>query len=163
MSDNRDLERRILKALQKHQTGKLNKRRLIIFSLIAGLFVTIIFSKCQTNSPRYQQTYQQTKTNYSFFKLPRSFCGDKSAGGTGTWYPVYVDYSESNLRQIRQLYCCDAAYEPSVNKIIVASFYNHSKANQFVAILKSKNFRTAYLGYGQRITSSRTPNSNNCR
>lgn len=162
MSDNRDLERRILKALQRHQAGKDNKR-MWIFSIIAGLFVTIILSKCQTNSPRDQQTSQRNKTNSSFFKFPRSFCGDKSAGGTGTWYPVYVDYSESNLRQIRQLYCCDAAYDPSVNKIIVGSFYNPSKANQFVAILKSKNFRTAYLGYGQRITSSRTPNSNNCR
>ncbi len=162
MSDNRDLERRILKALQRHQAGKHNKRRWI-FSIIAGLFVTIVFSKCQTNSPRYQQTSQRNKTNYSSFKFPRSFCGDKSAGGTGTWYPVYIDYSESNLRQIRQLYCCDAAYDPSVNKIIVASFYNPSKANQFVALLKSKNFRTAYLGYAHRITISRTPNSNNCR
>ncbi|WP_449417508.1 hypothetical protein [Phormidium nigroviride] len=158
MSDNRDLEQKILKALQKHQAGKQHKSRLI-FSIIAGLFVTIILSKCQTNSPRYQQN----KANYYQFNFPMSFCGDRSAGGTGTWYPVYVDYSESTLRQIRQFYCCDADYDPSVNKIIVASFYNSSKANQFVAILKYKNFRTAYIGSGQKITSSRTPNYNNCR
>ncbi len=158
MSDNRELEQQILKALQKHQTAKLHKARLI-FSIIAGLFVTIILSKCQLFSPSNQENKQQ----YYTFNFPMSFCGDWSAGGTGTWYPVYVDYNEFNLRQIRQLYCCDAGYERSVNKILVASFYNRSKADQFVATLKSKNFPSAYLGSGRKITTSRTPNHNNCK
>lgn len=158
MSDNRNLEQQILKALQKHQAAKLHKARLI-FSIIAGLFVTIILSRCQLFS---QQVRQNTKQYYNF-NSPMNFCGDKSAGGTGTWYPVYVDYSEANLRQIRQFYCCDAAYEPSVNKILVASFYNRSKADQFVAILKDKNFGSAYLGSGLKITTSRTTSQNNCK
>lgn len=158
MSDNRDLEQKILKALQKHQAAKLHKAR-FIFSIIAGLFVTIILSKCQLFYPPARQNTKQ----YYTLNFPMNFCGDKSVGGTGTWYPVYVDYNESNLRQIRQFYCCDAAYERSVNKILVASFYNRSKADQFVAILKNKNFRNAYLGSGRRITTSRTPNQNNCK
>ncbi|HBE49824.1 MAG TPA: hypothetical protein DDW76_13775 [Cyanobacteria bacterium UBA11369] len=158
MSDNRDLEQKILKALQKHQAAKLHKARLI-FSIIAGLIVTIILSKCQLSSP---PTQPNTKQDY-IFNFPMSFCGDRSVGGTGTWYPVYVDYSESNLRQIRQLYCCDAAYEGSVNKILVASFYNRSKAEEFVAMLKNKNFGSAYLGSGLKITTSQTPSENNCK
>ncbi|MFB2918023.1 hypothetical protein [Aerosakkonema funiforme] len=156
MSDNSNLEQQILKALQKHQAAKLHKARLI-FSIIAGLFVTIILSKCQLFSPFRQNTKQ-----YYTFKTPMSFCGDKSAGGTGTWYPVYVDDSADNLIQIRKFYCCDAAYERSVNKILVASFYNRSKAEQFVAILKNKNFPSAYLGSGRRITTSPTSSQDNC-
>ncbi len=158
MSDNRDLEQKILKALQKHQAAKLHKARLII-SIIAGLFVTIILSKCQLfSSPARQNTKQ-----YYTFNYPMNFCGDNSAGGTETWYPVYVDYSEANIRQIRKFYCCDAAYERSVNKILVASFYNRSKAQQFVVILRNKNFGSAYLGSGRKITTSRTSNQNNCK
>lgn len=158
MSDNSDLEQRILKALQKHQSAKLHKARLI-FSIIAGLIVTIILSKCQLFSPPARQNNKQ----YYTFSSPMSFCGDKSAGGTGTWYPVYVDYSAANLRQIRKFYCCDAGYERSGNKILVASFYNRSKAEQFVVILRNKNFGSAYLGSGRKITTSRTSNQNNCK
>lgn len=158
MSDNRDLEQKILKALQKHQAAKLHKARLI-FSIIAGLFVTIILSKCQLYSPPTQQHTKQDNT----FNFPMSFCGDRSVGGTGTWYPVYVDYSESNLGEIRQLYCCDAAYEGSVNKILVASFYNRFKAEEFVAILKNKKFGSAYIGSGIKITTSGTLSQNNCK
>lgn len=158
MSDNRNLEQQILKALQKHQAAKLHKARLM-FSIIAGLFVTIILSKCQIfPAPPNQPTSKQ----YYTFNFPMSFCGDRSAGGTGTWYPVYVDYSESNLRQIRQFYCCDAAYVGSANKILVASFYHRSKAEEFVAIIK-KNFGSAYLGSGIKITTSQTPSQDNCK
>ena len=158
MSDNESLEQQILKALQKHQAAKLHKARLI-FSIVAGLIVTIILSKCQLFSPPARQNAKQ----YYNFNSPMSFCGDNSAGGTGTWYPVYVDYSAANLRQIRKFYCCDAGYERSVNKILVASFYNRSKADQFVAILKNKNFPSVYIGSGRKITTSRTSNENNCK
>lgn len=158
MRDNESLEQQILKALQKHQAAKLHKARLI-FSIIAGLLVTIILSKYQFFYPPARHNTKQ----YDPFNYPMNFCGDKSAGGTGTWYPVYVDYSESNLIKITNFYCCDAAYERSLNKILVASFYNRSKADQFVATLKNKNFRSAYLGSGRTITTSRTPTQNNCK
>lgn len=160
MSDNRDLEKKILKALRRDQTKTRHKLRLI-FSIIAGLIVTIILSQIKS-SPRPNSSPSSQKIYYNFY-FPMSSCGNISAGGTNTWYPVYVNYSESNLIQIQKFYCCDAEYDPSTNKIIVASFYNRAKADQLVAILKSKNFSTAYLGSGGRITTSRTANSNNCR
>lgn len=159
MSENRDLEQKILQALQRYQTKTSHKFRLI-FSISAGLIVTIILSLIKiTPSPNSSRS----GTIYYIFNFPMSFCGDRSAGGTNIWYPVYINYSESDLRQIRRLYCCDAEYDPSSNRILVASFYNPAKADQFVAILRAKNFRTAYLGRGQSITSYRTTNHNNCR
>lgn len=164
MSDNRDLEQKILKALRRHQTKTSHKLRLI-FSIIAGLFVTIILSQIKGNSPPNPppNSSPSTQKTYYPFSFPMTYCGNISAGGTNTWYPVYVNYSESNLKQIQRFYCCDAQYDPSTNKIIVASFYNRAKADQLVAILKSKNFSSAYLGSAGRIATSRTSNSSKCR
>lgn len=160
MSENRDLEKKILQALQRHQTKNIHKSRLI-FSIIAGLVVTIVLSQIKI-SPSLKMSRSSQKTYYTFY-FPMSVCGDISAGGENIWYPVYIDYSESNLRQIRKFYCCDAEYDPLSDQIIVASFYNRAKADQFVATLRAKNFRTAYVGTGQRITSYRTNNHNNCK
>jgi hypothetical protein len=160
MSDNRDLEQKILKALRRHQTKTSHKSRLI-FSIIAGLIVTIIFSQIKSNPP--PNSSPSTQKTYYPFSFPMTYCGNISAGGTNNWYPVYVNYSESNLIQIQKFYCCDAEYDPSTNKIIVASFYNRAKADQLVAILKSQKFSSAYLGSGERIATSRTSNSKKCR
>jgi len=90
-----------------------------------------------------------------------SFCGDISAGGTNKWYRVYVNYTDSNLRRIRKYYCCDA-YANAANQIIVASFYNRSKANKFVAELKRRGFN-ARRGTGTVVTTTRTRKVNHCK
>ena len=107
---------------------------------------------------RYKQTIQ---TNY--FNSPMTYCGDPTAGGTNTWYPVYVTYSEENLRIIRQSFCCDAFYKESVNMIQVASFYNRSKADQLVASLKASNLKSTWIGEGQVVNTSPSSHRSNCK
>ena len=114
----------------------------------------------QPPKPGYIQkaTTQTYSLNYSV-----TYCGDKTAGGTNSWYPVYTAYSADNLRIIRQSFCCNAFYDSSVNLIQVASFYNRSKATQLVSLLKSRNLKSTWIGEGQIVTTSASKSRNNCK
>jgi len=132
--------------------------------LIAGIGVTCLlylgWYYAQPPKPGYIQ--KPTTQTYSFnYRL--TYCGDKTSGGTNSWYPVYTAYSTENLKIIRQSFCCNAFYDSSVNLIQVASFYNRSKATQLVSALKSRNLKSTWIGDGQIVTTSASKSRNNCK
>jgi hypothetical protein len=113
--------------------------------------------------PPQHEVSNKRATQTNSLNYPRTYCGDKTAGGTNTWYPVYIAYSAENLRIIHQSFCCNAFYDSSVNLIQVASFYNRSKADRLVAALKSRNLKSTWIGEGQIVTMSPSNSRNNCR
>jgi hypothetical protein len=74
--------------------------------------------------------------------FPLSSCGDSHPGGINLWYPVNVNYSESNLKFIQNNYCRDAfvKYVEDTNNdmIQVASFLNINDARRFANLLRTK-------------------------
>jgi hypothetical protein len=78
--------------------------------------------------------------------FPKASCGDEmpTDGTTGTvnLYPVFVDYSDSNLQTIKDNYCGDALQtirkDSGEKAIQVASFTSAERANQFKEFLGTK-------------------------
>jgi len=132
--------------LHKHQRPKFFSKNRLIFSTIASFLIMTGYGMFQSCTS---------------FNFPMSSCGDISPDGTNTWYRVYVNYTDSNFQEIRNYYCCDA-YVNAANQITVASFYNQSKANKFVAELKSRGFN-ARRGTGTVVTTTRTRKVNHCK
>ncbi len=122
------------------------------------LYLGWYYGQPPQQSIRHKKTTQTNSLNYSL-----SYCGDKTSGGTNTWYPVYIAYTKENLKIIRQSFCCNAFYDSSLNLIQVASFYNRSKADQLVAAMKSRNLKNMSIGEGQIVTTSPSHSRNNCR
>lgn len=75
------------------------------------------------------------------FNFPMDTCGDTHRNAS-TWYPVYVNYSESNLRLIRSQYCRDAIRNrregSKLHSIQVASFIDREDAIRFAELMKEK-------------------------
>lgn len=75
------------------------------------------------------------------FNFPMDTCGDTNRNAS-TWYPVYVNYSESNLRLIRSQYCRDAILNrregSKLHSIQVASFVDREDAVIFAELMKEK-------------------------
>ncbi|NJS09253.1 MAG: hypothetical protein HC789_02150 [Microcoleus sp. CSU_2_2] len=80
--------------------------------------------------------------------FPKAGCGDKmptvSKTDTVNLYPVFVDYSDSNLQTIKDNYCGDAFLKITTKDqdkkyvIQVASFTSEERANQFKEFLGTK-------------------------
>lgn len=104
-----------------------------------------------------QQPNTANISHQNLLKFPLNYCGDKTAGGTNMWYPVYADYSEKNLRTIKKSFCCDSYFDESANLIQVASFYNQKNANNLVKILKVNGITSARVGTGEQKTTARSP------
>ncbi|TAG88902.1 MAG: hypothetical protein EAZ09_01555 [Oscillatoriales cyanobacterium] len=130
----------------------------VTFLALVGFFLIGRYIQPPQQSISHKKTTQTNSLNYSL-----TYCGDKTAGGTNTWYPVYIAYSPENLKIIHQSFCCNAFYDSSLNLIQVASFYNRSKADQLVAALKSRNLKSISIGEGQIVTTSPSHSRNNCR
>lgn len=86
----------------------------------------------------------QERANYSAYSynFPMNSCGDQDTGENNLWYPVYVDYSESNLSIIRNSYCADAIKNwreiKGFSSIQVASFISYAKAQEFANIMRNE-------------------------
>ncbi len=80
-------------------------------------------------------------------EFPKASCGDRNPGGSHTWHPVLVDYSEATLRRIQTDYCRDAMRKD--NTIQVASFLSVEKAQDFASFMQnavgSGRLGSAYL------------------
>lgn len=67
--------------------------------------------------------------------FPRKLCQEPDAGGAGTWYPVWLEYSAETLKRVQSKYCRDTfivfAGEASETFIQVASFANRFQAEAF--------------------------------
>jgi len=131
---------------------------------VIGVFCVIYVTAHYSQLSKKKVTINAPSVIYNYsFRFPMSSCGDKTAGGTNTWYPVYVEYDEARARTIRQYFCCDAFYDSSVNLIQIASFYNRSMANEFVKVMKANKFDSARVGSGRLITTYPSFQHNNCR
>lgn len=86
-----------------------------------------------------QSTGQQEQSNYTF---PSDTCGARDPGGTNTWYPVYINYSEKNLSNVQNEYCRDAILEYrediDLHSIQVASFLNLADAQKFASLMRAE-------------------------
>lgn len=127
---------------------------------ISGLVVLFLIAAFYQDQ-QYQQASSQNYEGSNSF--PLSYCGDRSAGGTNIWYPVYIAYSESNLRRIRNNLCCDAFYNPSIGQIQVASFYSRARATEMVAALKAANVTSARVGDGSVVNAMPSSRLKTCR
>lgn len=89
-----------------------------------------------TPSPQPEEVVQKR----SVYNFPANTCGDRDPGGTNTWYPVYVNYSEKNLSLVKDLYCRDAITKYRENlglhSIQIASFLNRSDAQKFAELMQ---------------------------
>lgn len=80
-----------------------------------------------------------SNTNISYY-FPLDSCGDRHSDGINTWYPVYIDDTEENLKIIRSSYCRDAIRnyreDVRIHSIQVASFLNRSEAQEFAELMQ---------------------------
>lgn len=147
--------------------SRQNKQKNRIIQLILSILIVIILHNAWNfiNNQSRQSTFTASqRTNESSYSFPLSSCGDYSAGGTNTWYPVYLDYNQSNLNKIRQSFCCDAFYNATLGGIQVASFYSGSRANEFAKVMRNNGFSTTKVGRGKTIkTVASNRLDNNCK
>jgi hypothetical protein len=151
---------------QKNSISGMSYPEFIWFIAGLGCFCLIYLSwpYAQRLPALYQQLFALVNSsNSSDLNFTPSSCGDRSAGGTNIWYPVYIAYSESNLRRIRNNFCCDAFYEPSVGQIQVASFYSQARASEMVAALKAANVTSARVGDGSVVNAMPSSGLKTCR
>jgi hypothetical protein len=93
-------------------------------------------------------TATNSPNTFDSVSFPKASCGDQMPTDKKTdtikLYPVFVDYSDSNLQTIKANYCGDALKKITKNKgkyvIQVASFTDEKRVNQF------KEFLTRKLG-----------------
>ncbi|MGL5064715.1 MAG: hypothetical protein ACRC62_32430 [Microcoleus sp.] len=97
-------------------------------------------------TPKPTTTATNLPNPFDSVSFPKASCGDEmpTDGTTGTvnLYPVFVDYSDSNLQTIKDNYCGDALQtirkDSGEKAIQVASFTSAERANQFKEFLGTK-------------------------
>jgi hypothetical protein len=125
--------------------------------LLTGTMLIILFScsrnqqnnttQVQTTERRLTETEVRELSNtFNSVSFPQESCGDKLPDNLKSddvkFYPVFIDYSESNLQTIKANYCQDAIKkirkENGKEAVQVASFDNEERANQFKVFLIKK-------------------------
>ena len=89
---------------------------------------------------------QSTNNPFQSMSFPKDSCGDSLPEDPDAYpvefYPVFIDYSESNLESVQSQFCRDSLkiYRKSLDEdyIQVASFVGKERANQFKALIQSK-------------------------
>lgn len=124
-----------------------------------------------TPSPSPTSTIQSpsippTPTNpFENSRFPQAACGDPMPNDNGSaisLYPVFVEYSDSNLQQIKSQFCQDAL--PKIRKdtnrqaVQVASFSSRDRAVLFTDFL-SKRVKGVSVGEPTILPISRSSNS----
>lgn len=118
------------------------KRQILISSLLVGLLLG-----CGETTP--DNTTQTTATpvrstnEFDRVSFPQDSCGDQPPDDPQAYpvefYPVFIDYSETNLQAVTSNFCGDALKKYRTNKdktyIQVASFSSKERANQFKKIM----------------------------
>lgn len=83
--------------------------------------------------PRAEVAGQENLNPFTITSFPRSTCGDGKEQDLAAYpldyYPIYIEYSENNLRRVRDSFCGDAYRSQSADKIQVATFHNRSNAH----------------------------------
>lgn len=134
------------------------KLKVTITGLLIGLLVgcsgTKQYNKVQSQAETAQSVaatpiHTPAPSPSSTFKgvsFPQATCGEKppnkAQADTVKFYPVFIDYSKSNLQAVKSKYCRDAFKKFRKDKgkdvIQVASFITEKRANQFQEFLENK-------------------------
>ena len=113
------------------------------------------------NPSSNSNSFDSIKSNsFDSIKFPLTACGDPLPSDPKLYpvnlYPVYIDYSDQNLAQVRSQFCQDALdiNREKTNKksIQVASFTTLERANKFKEILRKK-FGNVEVGEPTKISS----------
>ncbi len=99
-----------------------------------------------SNSTQTPNTYTPSANQFDSEKFPKEVCGDPKPTNPQdypvSFYPVFIDNNDTNLRQIRAEFCADArpVFREKMNKtsIQVASFTSSQRAEEFRAFLASR-------------------------
>jgi hypothetical protein len=110
-------------------------------------------SSTSSNSNRSPNAALSSSNSFESEAFPKATCGDSLPTNPQSYpisfYPVFIDYSESNLRQINVQFCQDAyrITREANNKVAiqVASFTSPGRAEEFRAFLASR-FGNAEVG-----------------
>ncbi|HEY9604194.1 MAG TPA: protein kinase [Allocoleopsis sp.] len=97
-----------------------------------------------TSSP--QNTPSESSSNeFDTAQFPQTNCGDSLPAGSSTatqFYPVFIEYSESNLQTVKSNFCTDAYKKMRSDTgqvaIQVASFTDRSRAESFSEFMQQK-------------------------
>lgn len=107
-----------------------------------------------------QATQESLKNAFPLSSFPRGTCGDPLPSDESlyplTYYPVFVPWTDENLREVKSKFCADAYVKTSSNgekTIKVASFYTQ-KASEFLLLMEN-NFGEARLGEPSVVSSPR--------
>ena len=106
-----------------------------------------------SNSTQAPNTYTPSANPFELEKFPKPVCGDPKPTNPQdypvSFYPVFIDNSDTNLNRIHAEFCEDAGRRPreKMNKtsILVASFTSTERAEEFRAFL-AKRFGNAEIG-----------------
>ena len=110
-------------------------------------------SSASSNSNRSSNASPSSSNPFESEAFPKATCGDSLPTNPQSYplsfYPVFIDYSASNLRQINVRFCQDAyrMTREANNKVAiqVASFTSPGRAEEFRAFLASR-FGNAEVG-----------------
>lgn len=117
---------------------------------IPGLLIALLVGCSETTIVAPTPSPTPTPTNspnpFDSDSFPKAGCGDRMPTDKKTdtikLYPVFVDYSDSNLQTIKANYCGDALKITTKDKgkyvIQVASFTDEKRVNQFKEFLARK-------------------------
>ncbi|WP_427162379.1 hypothetical protein ACQFX9_12950 [Aliinostoc sp. HNIBRCY26] len=122
-------------------------------------------SQSETNSVSPKETLPSPVETFSVgsfpeSSFPRASCGDVPPTDPSAYpldfHPVSIDFSESNLTEVKNNFCRDAyalTKQPSGRKVIqVASFDNPKKAEEFRTLMESK-FGSGEIGQIKTIAT----------
>lgn len=106
-----------------------------------------------SNSTQAPNTYTPSANPFELEKFPKPVCGDPKPTNQQeypvSFYPVFIDNSDTNLNRIRAEFCEDArpAFRKKMNKtsIQVASFTSTQRSEEFKAFLATR-FGNAEVG-----------------
>ncbi len=106
-----------------------------------------------SNSTQAPNTYTPSTNPFELEKFPKPVCGDPKPTNPQdypiSFYPVFIDNSDTNLNRIHSEFCEDAdpRFREKMNKtsILVASFTSTQRAEEFRAFLATR-FGNAEIG-----------------
>jgi serine/threonine protein kinase len=119
-----------------------------------------------------RSTPAASSNEFDTAQFPRTNCGDSlptNSANSIQFYPVYIEYSESNLKTVKSNFCADAyrTTRSDTNKeaIQVASFTDQGQAELFSNFMRRK-LGSGEVGnptiYSSAKSSTKTPSQKNC-
>lgn len=118
------------------------KCQILISSLLVGLLLGCAENQAD-NTMQATAIPVQLANEFDGVPFPQDSCGDKLPQDPQAYpvefYPIFIDYSDSNLQLVQSKFCRDALtkYRKAMDKdfIQVASFISPQRANQFKELM----------------------------